>query len=183
MNSKDKKADAELFRDAMTGVKPLPPDDRIDPVAKRPPPRAVQQERDDREALREMMAHVDLEGAETGEELSWLKPGYQNRVLNRLRRGHYAIADTIDLHHMDVETAKGVLLDFIDHAIEKHFGCIRIIHGKGLRSRGEPLLKVMTNRILWKHPRVVAYASCRPVDGGTGATLALISVKKRGAGK
>ena len=35
------------------------------------------------------------------------------------------------------------------------------------------MLKALTRRILWKHPRVVAYASCRAVDGGTGATLAI----------
>ena len=94
-----------------------------------------------------------------------------------MRRVHNTIANTDELHHMEVDTAKSVLRDFIDFALKRHFGCVRIIHGKGLRSRGAPLLKVMTNRVLWKHPRVIAYASCRPVDGGTGATLALLSVK------
>lgn len=28
-----------------------------------------------------------------------------------------------------------------------------------------------------KHPRVVAFASCRPVDGGTGATDVLLSLQ------
>ena len=32
----------------------------------------------------------------------------------------------------------------------------------------------MTNRVLRKHPRVIAFASCRPVDGGTGATDVLL---------
>jgi DNA-nicking Smr family endonuclease len=116
-----------------------------------------------------------LDDIETGEELLWLKPGYSQRTLRRLRRGHYSIGDTIDLHHMDVETAKQVLLDFIDQALQRNLGCVRVIHGKGLRSRDVPRLKVMTNRILYKHPRVIAYASCRPVDGGTGATDVLLS--------
>ena len=177
MSSDKKNQDSELFRQAMADVKPLPANDRIEPEPSRPPPRAVQQALDDRAAMEEFLENLDFSEAETGEELQWLKPGYQDRVLKRLRRGQYAIADTVDLHHMDVETAKSVLLDFIEISVQRHLGCVRIIHGKGLRSRGAPLLKVMTNRVLWKHPRVIAYASCRPVDGGTGATLALLSAK------
>jgi DNA-nicking Smr family endonuclease len=79
---------------------------------------------------------------------------------------------------MTVETARQVLLDFIERSVEHRHGCVRIVHGKGLRSRDLPQLKVMTNRVLFRHPRVVAYASCRPVDGGTGATLALLKAPK-----
>jgi DNA-nicking Smr family endonuclease len=76
---------------------------------------------------------------------------------------------------MGVETAKQVLVDFIEQALNRGAGCVRIIHGKGLRSRNLPLLKIMTKHTLRKHPRVVAFASCRPVDGGTGATNVLLS--------
>lgn len=175
MSSKNKNDDSEIFRQAMADVIPLAATDRIEPPLPKTPARAFQQEQDDREALRELMDFNDLDNIETGEELLWLKPGYQPRVLNRLRRGHYSIADTIDLHHMDVETGKKVLLDFIERSLRRQYGAIRIIHGKGLHSRDIPRLKVMTNRLLYRHPRVVAYASCRPVDGGTGATDALLS--------
>jgi DNA-nicking Smr family endonuclease len=170
-----KKGDSEIFREAMADVTPLPGDGRIEPSPARTPPRAVQQARDDREVLRELMDLSNLDTVETGEELLWLKPGYPSKMLRRLRRGHFSVADTLDLHHMDVETARGVLLDFIDYALRRGYGCIRIIHGKGLRSRAQPRLKILTNRILFKHPRVVAYASCLPVNGGTGATDVLLS--------
>lgn len=175
MSSHKKNQDHDIFRQEMADVTPLRPDDRIEPEPARTAPRAFQQAADDREALRELMDSRYLDDIETGEELLWIKPGYPQRTLRRLRRGHYSTGDTIDLHHMDVETAKQVLLDFIDQALQRNLGCVRIIHGKGLRSRDVPRLKVMTNRILYKHPRVVAYASCRPVDGGTGATDALLS--------
>ena len=175
MSSKNKNSDSEVFRRAMADVKPLPRSERLEPVPLKPPARAFQQELDDREALEELMAFDDPDGIETGEELLWAKPGVQPRVLKRLRRGYYSVADTIDLHHMDVETAKSGLLDFIENALHRNYGCVRVIHGKGLRSRDLPRLKVMTNRMLYKHPRVIAYASCRPVDGGTGATDVLLS--------
>ena len=114
---------------------------------------------------------------QTGEELLFLRPGYQKRTLRRLRRGYFSATGTVDLHHMNVATAKQVLLDFLDHALARQLSCVRIIHGKGLRSKNLPLLKMMTNRVLQKHPRVVAFASCRPVDGGTGATDVLLSTR------
>lgn len=175
MSSKNKNDEGDLFRQAMADVKPLPASGRIEPEPANTPARAFQQAHDDREAIRELIDGGYFDAPETGEELSWLKPGLQKRVLGKLKKGQYSIADTIDLHHMDVATARQVLLDFIDHAVQQQFGCVRIIHGKGLRSRDLPLLKVLTNRLLFKHPRVVAYASCRPVDGGTGATDALLS--------
>lgn len=175
MSSKKKNEDNDIFRQAMADVTPMPSSGRIEPEPALTPPRAFQQAKDDREALSELMDDRYLEDIETGEELLWLKPGYSQRMLRRLRRGYYSIGDTIDLHGMDVETAKQVLLDFIEHALRRNRSCVRIIHGKGLRSRNLPRLKVLTNSVLYKHPRVVAYASCRPVDGGTGATDALLS--------
>jgi DNA-nicking Smr family endonuclease len=54
---------------------------------------------------------------------------------------------------------------------------VRIVHGKGLRSRNGPRLKRLASRLLSRHPAVLAFASCRPVDGGTGAVTVLL--KKR----
>jgi DNA-nicking Smr family endonuclease len=177
MKSGKKKNDRDLFREAMADVKPLRPADRVEPPARRPAARALQQELDDREVLRELLTPGDPEEHETGEELLYLRPGYQPSLLRRLRRGHYSIADTIDLHHMDVATARQVLLDFIECSLRGQRSCIRVVHGKGLRSRNLPKLKLMTGRLLRRHPRVIAFASCRPVDGGTGATTVLLSAR------
>ena len=120
-------------------------------------------------------------GMETGEELLFLRPGYQHRYLRRLRRGTYSIADELDLHGMNEQVAGEALKSFISECADRGLGCVKVIHGKGLRSRGTPVLKALTNRVLWKHPRVIAYASCRAIDGGTGATLALLSNRKGNA--
>ena len=133
---------------------------------------------DDQAVMQELLEYDDASiELQTGEELLFLRPGYQKRTLRRLRRGNFSATGTVDLHHMNVATAKQVLLDFLDHALARQLGCVRIIHGKGLRSKNLPRLKMMTNRVLRKHPRVVAFASCRPVDGGTGATDVLLSTR------
>ena len=177
MRSDKKKSDGELFRQAVADVKPLRSADRIEPLPTRPVAAARQQELDDRQVLDELLSEGHPEELETGEELLFLKPGLQTRILRRLRRGQYSVAGTVDLHYMDVKTARQVLLDFIDHSLGRQHSCIRVIHGKGLRSRDAPRLKLMTGRILRKHPRVIAFASCRPVDGGTGATDVLLSAR------
>jgi DNA-nicking Smr family endonuclease len=178
MDSEKKKADDQSFREAMAGVTPLKAHDRIEPVPKKTPPRAVQREKDDRQVLRELLAdNGAITEIETGEELLFLRPGYQKHLLRRLRRGQFSVVDTMDLHHMDVATAKQVLVDFLEHCSARELGCVRIIHGKGLRSKSQPLLKIMTNRVLRKFPSVVAFASCRPVHGGTGATDVLLAAR------
>jgi DNA-nicking Smr family endonuclease len=178
MNSQKKKHESKLFREAMADVTPLNRGNRLEPIPKKTPAAATQLEKDNREVLKKLLDPAEDHLLETGEELIWLKPGYQSRVMQRLRRGHYSVADSIDLHHMDVTTAKQVLLDFIEHSLEQRHSCVRVIHGKGLRSRDLPRLKMMTNRVLRKHPRIVAFASCRPVDGGTGACDVLLSARK-----
>jgi DNA-nicking Smr family endonuclease len=178
MKSNKKNSDDVDFSQMMADVKPLPAHDRIEPVPRMTPPRAVQKEKDEQSVLRELLEYSsDIDDLETGEELLYLRAGYRKQILRQLRRGYYSVNDTIDLHHMNVETAGQVLAEFIDHALQRGLGCIRVIHGKGLRSRRLPLLKMMTNKMLRKHPRVVAFASCRPVDGGTGATNVLLSAR------
>jgi DNA-nicking Smr family endonuclease len=183
MASEKKKTKDLNFREAMSDVRPIRSAGRIDPIPAMTPAFARQREQDDCAVLQELL---DFQGdpaeLETGEELLFLRPGHQKRTLRRLRRGYFSVADTIDLHHMGVETAKKVLLDFIEMALARHMGCVRVIHGKGLRSRHLPRLKMMTNHTLRKHPRVVAFASCRPVDGGTGATNVLLS-QRRGSSR
>ena len=173
MKSRKDKPDNELFRQAMADVRPLRAPDRIDPVPPRPEAAPKQQEEDDRKVLSELLAEGPTEDLETGEELLYLRPGYQSRLLRRLRRGHYSVADSVDLHYMDIPTAKQVLLDFIEQAVGKRRSCVRVVHGKGL-----PRLKLMTGRVLRKHPQVIAFASCRPVDGGTGATNVLLKARQ-----
>ena len=171
--------DVEMFRREMSDVTPLKDSGRAEPDRPKPEPRARQRARDERQVMRDLLHHpVDPAEMETGEELHFLRPGLQRRFLTRLKRGHYSIADSLDLHQMNAEAAQASILDFLDEAHARGFGCVRIIHGKGLRSRNGPVLKQVTKKLLSRHPMVAAFASCRPVDGGTGAVQVLL--RRRG---
>jgi DNA-nicking Smr family endonuclease len=63
--------------------------------------------------------------------------------------------------------------------LQQRLRCIRIVHGKGLRSgpRG-PVLKNAVNVVLRRTDAVVAFCSARQVDGGTGAVYVLLSAPR-----
>jgi DNA-nicking Smr family endonuclease len=167
--------EARLFQDAVRGVRPL----RQHAPVPRPPrtaPHARFARADRAAVLKESLggADVDPELA-SGEELVFLRPQVQPAVLRKLRRGEFRVQREIDLHGLTVAQAKAALREFLIEAIEAQAHCVRIIHGKGLRSghRG-PVLKAAVNAVLRRTGAVLAYVSARPVDGGTGAVYVLL---------
>jgi DNA-nicking Smr family endonuclease len=53
--------------------------------------------------------------------------------------------------------------------------CVKIIHGKGLRSRAQgPVLKRLVDGLLRRRGDVLAFASAPPAEGGTGAVVVLM---------
>ncbi len=168
--------EARLFREAVRGVRPL----RTHGSPPRPPrarPRARFTREDRAAVLRESLDVQDADPEQlTGEALAFRRPHVPAGVLRRLRRGDYRVQREIDLHGMTVVEAKAALREFLVCALEQHVRCVRIVHGKGLRSghRG-PVLKAAVSGILRRSGAVLAFVSARPVDGGTGALYVLLS--------
>ncbi|MGH8035465.1 MAG: Smr/MutS family protein, partial [Lysobacterales bacterium] len=171
-------SERDVFRAAMSGVQQLKPVNRLEPRRVKPDATPRQRVLDEKLVLQELQTAGEVPpDLECGEELFYLRPGHSPQLMRGLRRGRFSVADTIDLHHMSEAVARKVLLKFLQDAMRRGFGCVRVVHGKGLRSRGGPKLKVMTQQLLRKHPSVIAFASCRPVNGGTGAVDILLHGK------
>lgn len=172
--------DKQLFRDAVRDVKRLRTSARVTPP--KPTPRARFARLDDLAALKESLelAPGDLL-VETGDELTFRRAGVQDQVLRKLRRGEYRVEAELDLHGLSVARAKTRLRDFLGDMLRSGVRCVRIIHGKGLRSghRG-PVLKHTANVLLQKTDAVLAFTSARAVDGGTGAIYVLLSRRSAG---
>lgn len=167
--------DTELFRRSIGPVRPVRGDHA--PLARpRPRPEPRQRQADERAVLDELLHHSwDPAALETGEELYHARPGVQKRVLRRLRRGQYSVGGELDLHHMSAEVARQALESFLAEAGEKALTCVKVIHGKGLRSKPDgPVLKRLVDHWLRRHPRVLAFASAKANDGGTGAVYVLL---------
>ncbi len=173
-----RETDTELFREATRDVRPLAHDHPPPPSAK-PPPRARFARAERLAVLDESLQSVADDPALAGGEVaSYARAGVQNSVLRKLRRGHYRVQAELDLHGLTAGQAKAVLRGFLAEALDRGFTCVRIIHGKGLRSgpRG-PVLKATVSGALQRSAHVLAFVSARSVDGGTGAVYALLSAR------
>jgi len=171
--------DKDLFRAAMREVKPLQPGKEA-PTAPKPVAQARFTRLDQREVLREsLLPPADETLLSTGDELMFRRPHVREDILIKLRRGHYAVDAEIDLHGLTGAQAKAALREFIADAIQRELRCVRIVHGKGRRSgpRG-PVLKNIVNRWLQQLDAVLAFASARAIDGGSGAVYVLLKSRR-----
>ena len=114
--------------------------------------------------------------SDTQEYVEWVNPHYHKEIIRELHEGRFAVQDYIDLHGCVLGEAETVLLDFMTEARRKRFRCVKIIHGRGLRSPGGPVLKKAV--IDWLTTRyrkyVIGFSTARPNDGGLGALYVLL---------
>ncbi len=168
--------DSDLFRNAIDKVRPLSRPSDLPPEINRPEPRPRQFESDEAAVRGELLTHTfDPASIELGDEILYLKAGQPQRLLKQLRRGHFSIRAEIDLHQMTVAVAREAIKLFLADALAHDEFCVRIVHGKGLRSAARgPVVKRMTEQVLRRRDDVLAFASALPVQGGTGAVLVLL---------
>ena len=172
--------DEEALREALKDVAPLVHADRANLRNAPPPPLPVQRERDDRQVLADSLSDDNPyeAGLETGDELVFLRSGLSNQVLRKLRRGQWVIQDHFDLHGLRTDEARPLLSGFLAEALRAGHRCVRIVHGKGLRSENrEPVLKRKVGNWLAQRDEVLAFVQARPEDGGGGAVVVLLKGK------
>ena len=167
--------DSALFRDAVGAVRPL----AQQAAERRPtPPRAhpAQTLRDAAAVVRELaQAPLSALEPEMSDPLSYLREGMPPQTLRKLGRGEFALRDELDLHHMTAAVATDAIARFLDDCRRDGRLCVRIIHGKGLRSKAQgPVLKRLTDRLLRRRGDVLAFRSARAADGGSGAVVVLL---------
>jgi DNA-nicking Smr family endonuclease len=172
---RDNDAEFALFRDAMRDVRRLNANNQVVRTT-RPPAIPLQSRRDAAEALREMASgNFDYSNLEYGDEAFFQRPCVSRTDMRKLRRGQFSVQAELDLHGFALDDAKSALAAFIDHCTSRGMGCVRIIHGKGHRSPGKtPVLKPNVANWLSRWDAVNAFATARPVDGGTGALYVLL---------
>jgi DNA-nicking Smr family endonuclease len=106
-------------------------------------------------------------------------------TLEKLKNSEFSIQKTLDLHGFSLEDAQKTFEEFITDSIKNGLNCVKVVHGRGLKSRNVPVLK--DNLKSWiiraiNRKWVTAFSSARMCDGGPGATCILLNknpVKKR----
>lgn len=161
--------DADLFRQALEGVTPLAPPDRITPS---PKPRRTTTSVD---LSLPVADNLSDHGAGDTAITEFLRPGLNRMTLRKLRRGEWSPQDELDLHGLNTDEARKLLVEFLHSATQHGLRCINVIHGKGWRSEGrEGILKVHTRHWLAQHPQVLAFCEAPPNAGGGGAVWVLL---------
>lgn len=172
--SKDKEQpeskDAELFRQALDGVTPLPPPDRITPA---PSPRHTSPRRQTTEP--NITDTLSDHGAGDEALTEFLRNGLSRMTLRKLRRGQWPLQDSLDLHGLRSDDARKLLLEFLQQATQRGLRCVCVVHGKGWHTEsGEGILKVRARHWLTQCPQVLAFCEAPPNLGGGGAVLVLL---------
>jgi len=170
--------DMSLFLSAMDGVEQITERGEA-PV---PNPRLPEMIDENAEALAELAEMVAGQGdftvADTDEYIEGAAPGIDARLLRSLRRGDFSLQGRLDLHGMTQVQAKEAVDRFLTDSRRTNKRCVLIVHGRGLNSPDQvPVLKERMRE--WLNQKrlgktVLAFATARPQDGGTGAVYVLL---------
>lgn len=165
-------SDAELFRQALGKVTPLPPANRADVSA--PPPHPAQAAQRVAKSTN-IKNHLSNHGADDIALTEFMRSGISRMELRKLRRGHWRIQDSLDLHGLTSDQAQKLLLKFVHEATQSNFRCVCIIHGKGWHTEGkEGVLKSRSRHWLTQCAEVLAFCETMPHEGGSGAVKVLL---------
>ena len=98
-------------------------------------------------------------------------------ITKRLHRGDFAIQAHIDLHGLGVEAAQRAFDRFLKETLLTGKRAVLVIHGRGLSSPHQPVLKNKVQDWLTRGPWrkwIIAFTSAQSYDGGAGATYVLL---------
>jgi DNA-nicking Smr family endonuclease len=113
--------------------------------------------------------------ADLEDESSFVQAGLSPQLLRKLRRGHWAVQDDLDLHGLTRAEARVAVADFLRESVRRARRCVRIVHGKGLGSGNrEPVLKGKVRAWLAQRQEVLAFCQAPATQGGSGAVLVLL---------
>jgi len=172
--------EGKLFMEAMDGVKPVSRENCVERIFEIKVPEGTRN-KEDAEILSRLRDLVDygvgFNVSDTPEYIEGTGYNVPRGIAKRLHQGDFSIQAHVDLHGLIAEAAKEVFEKFLRWAVTTRKTGILIVHGRGLSSPSEPVLKKKIVEWLTRGPWrkwVVAYCSARACDGGAGATYVLL---------
>jgi DNA-nicking Smr family endonuclease len=116
---------------------------------------------------------------DTQEYVEWINPDYHDVIIPKLHEGHFSVQTFLDLHGCTVPEAEAELADFLQDAFKKGLRCVKIIHGRGLRStKGARIKNAVVKRLAGHYRKhIIAFVTARQCDGGLGALYVLLTKK------
>lgn len=168
------KEPGESFADLLDAdVQPLP--DRPAAAPRRPPARPG----------RASAAQVAFEIERQGEEVSGRAAGVSRRELERFESEPAEALRELDLHGLTAAQARKAVRRLLGQARQEGERWLHVIHGRGLGSEGDAVLKRSLPGWLAEPPHgaaVLAFVCSRRLPGSTGATRVWLR-RERPAGR
>jgi DNA-nicking Smr family endonuclease len=179
-STNDPDSDSAAFESAMADVKRIKRDMYVEPGFEAPvPPDSCNEIESEALARLENLVKTGTGFivAYTPEYIEGTACNVNPSVTKRLHRGDFSVQAHLDLHGLCVEDARQEFGDFLQRSIAAGKRMVLIIHGRGLSSPAEPILKNKVYKWLTSGPWrkwVMAFSSARWCDGGAGATYILL---------
>ena len=175
--------DMNAFQQAMSDVKPLTADARVN-LDKRKDSTSSQAQR--RQAASAPITrdtnHLStdyVEMVKPYDVLAYKKDGVQEGVYRKFRLGKYDLEARLDLHRKTVEHARKDVFRFIEDCMKYDLRTVIIVHGKGEKEATPALLKSWVNKWLPEIDEVLAYHSAQQQHGGSGAVYVMLKKSER----
>ncbi|MDY0131304.1 MAG: Smr/MutS family protein [Desulforegulaceae bacterium] len=177
--------DENLFLKEMSDVIPVKGKKKVRAVlnkrAVKPIPQTCCENNDVLKKLEELLDSGDgFEVSKTPEYSELIGAGVCEEVARKLHEGQFSVQDYIDLHGFSRIDADEEVRSFLEKSFRENKNAVLIVHGRGLSSKKEPVLKPLVKEILssnyWRR-RIFACASAKSTDGGAGGTYVLFRKK------
>jgi len=165
----------ELFAQAMGKVKPIPSSDKLNPQQSPRRPTLLPSHRP-RPFHPEQINSGSNPAPEPTED-PWIlrADGVSREKLKRLASATSVAGLTFDLHGLNRDEALNRLEEGFRHAQAENIRLLSVIHGRGLHSQGEPVLKEAVYRWLREGAIARRVLAVVPQSGsGGGACLVLL---------
>jgi DNA-nicking Smr family endonuclease len=170
-------SDDDVFQEAMADVREIKEFRKL-PVSRPPKIKPKNVKKDDAfSVLKEIVdGKKKITLSDTSEYIEWVCPNTSKDIARKLHMGSYSVQDFIDLHGMTRDEAEEAFSAFFKKAVRTGLFCIKVIHGRGLRSPKGPVLKKALEQWLNGNLRkwVLAYSTAKDCDGGLGATYIIL---------
>ncbi|MGE5841918.1 MAG: Smr/MutS family protein [Deltaproteobacteria bacterium] len=172
-----------FFLDAMSGVTPMPEDRRRSVQGSTSSAKPSRPPTDESRLIMEHLqglvtGSVELDITFSDEYIEGAVQGFNRKLMKKLKRGELPVQGHIDLHGLTKQDAETAVTDFLLDSFRNGMRCVLIVHGRGLNSpESLPVLKEGLPQWLNRgrvRKVVLAFATARPYDGGTGATYVFL---------
>jgi DNA-nicking Smr family endonuclease len=166
------------YAEAMEGVRTISPGKGL--VRRKPPaktPRMMIEDDPKTQIEKALQDKRRVNVTNMPEFMEGYADGTNPLTLEKLRGGKFSVQKTLDLHGYCIEEARALFEEFIRSAVRSRLNCIKVIHGRGLRSKDTPVLKEKLKSwiIQAMHRKwITAFSSALMCDGGPGATYVLL---------